>query len=96
MLLCILHKLVIGFAVVGVINGVFIQAPTPEADGLDLRFWSSFWQPKLLEFPQETFKVASSDNQIMMRRMLGNGGTLGFAGRLGCNFQRSLVLNFTI
>ena len=40
MLLCILHKLVIGFAVVGVINGVFIQ---------------------------ETFKVASSDNQIMMR-----------------------------
>mmetsp|Transcript_35630 Transcript_35630/g.82275 ORF Transcript_35630/g.82275 Transcript_35630/m.82275 type:complete len:553 (-) Transcript_35630:32-1690(-) len=41
MLLCILHKLVIGFAVVGVINGVFIQ---------------------------ETFKVASSDNQIMMRQ----------------------------
>ena len=26
MLLCVLHKLVIGFAVVGVINGVFIQA----------------------------------------------------------------------
>ena len=25
MLLCVLHKLVIGFAVVGVINGVFIQ-----------------------------------------------------------------------
>ncbi|CAE7262782.1 unnamed protein product [Symbiodinium necroappetens] len=41
MLLCVLHKLVIGFAVVGVINGVFIQ---------------------------ETFKVASSDNQIMMRQ----------------------------
>lgn len=86
MLLCILHKLVIGFAVVGVINGVFIQAATREADGLDLRFWSTCWQPKLSKFPQETFKVASSDNQIMMRRMLG------FAGRLGCNFQRSLVL----
>ena len=41
MLLCVLHKLIIGFAVVGVINGVFIQ---------------------------ETFKVASSDNQIMMRQ----------------------------
>ena len=29
MLLCVLHKLVIGFAVVGVINGVFIQVGEP-------------------------------------------------------------------
>lgn len=77
MLLCILHKLVIGFAVVGVINGVFIQAATRKLLG------PVFGSEKLLDFLQETFKVASSDNQIMMRR------TLGFAGRLGCNFQRS-------
>jgi hypothetical protein len=37
---CMMHKLVIGFAVVGIINGVFMQ---------------------------ETFKVASTDDYIMMR-----------------------------
>jgi hypothetical protein len=41
MLLCVAHKLTIGFAVVGVINGVFMQ---------------------------ETFKVASSDDVIMVRQ----------------------------
>ena len=40
MLVCIVHKLIIGFAVVSVINGVFIE---------------------------ETFRVASSDNFVMMR-----------------------------
>ena len=34
MLLCILHKLVIGFAVVGVINGVFIQETSSEGSVL--------------------------------------------------------------
>jgi hypothetical protein len=41
MVLCVIHKLTIGFAVVGVINGVFMQ---------------------------ETFKVASSDDVIMVRQ----------------------------
>jgi len=41
MLLCMVHKLTIGFAVVGVINGVFMQ---------------------------ETFKVASTDDVIMVRQ----------------------------
>lgn len=41
MLLCVIHKLIIGFAVVGVINGVFMQ---------------------------ETFKVASIDDRIMVRQ----------------------------
>eukprot|EP00928_Gymnodinium_smaydae_P072432 TRINITY_DN55790_c0_g1_i1.p1 TRINITY_DN55790_c0_g1~~TRINITY_DN55790_c0_g1_i1.p1 ORF type:complete len:665 (+),score=113.52 TRINITY_DN55790_c0_g1_i1:161-2155(+) len=41
MILCVLHKLTIGFAVVGVINGVFMQ---------------------------ETFKVASTDDRIMVRQ----------------------------
>jgi len=41
MLLCVVHKLTIGFAVVGVINGVFMQ---------------------------ETFKVASTDDIIMVRQ----------------------------
>merc|ERR1739848_587239 len=40
MVVCLVHKLTIGFAVVGVINGVFIQ---------------------------ETFKVAASDDDIMVR-----------------------------
>jgi voltage-gated sodium channel len=40
MLFCIIHKLTIGFAVIGVINGVFMQ---------------------------ETFRVASTDDRIMVR-----------------------------
>jgi len=40
MVVCLTHKLIVGFAVIGVINGVFIQ---------------------------ETFKVASSDDDIMVR-----------------------------
>jgi voltage-gated sodium channel len=41
MIVCVTHKLTIGFAVIGVINGVFMQ---------------------------ETFKVAASDDSIMMRQ----------------------------
>jgi hypothetical protein len=41
MLFCLAHKLTIGFAVIGVINGVFMQ---------------------------ETFKVSSNDDAIMIRR----------------------------
>merc|ERR1712183_1080695 len=42
MLICVMHKLTIGFAVVGVINGVILQ---------------------------ETFKVASSDDRLMVRQL---------------------------
>jgi hypothetical protein len=41
MVLCVIHKLTIGFAVIGVINGVFMQ---------------------------ETFKVAQTDDVIMIRQ----------------------------
>merc|ERR1719482_616187 len=41
MLICVIHKLTIGFAVIGVINGVILQ---------------------------ETFKVASTDDHIMVRQ----------------------------
>jgi hypothetical protein len=41
LVLCLIHKLTLGFAVVGVINGVFLQ---------------------------ETFKVASTDDRIMVRQ----------------------------
>merc|ERR1719456_1865831 len=41
MLVCVVHKLTVGFAVIGVINGVILQ---------------------------ETFKVASTDNVIMVRQ----------------------------
>lgn len=61
MLLCILHKLVIGFAVVGVINGVFIQAPTREADGLEVGP-QILVQPKLLDFSRRPSK---SHHQII-------------------------------
>ena len=55
----IAHKVTIGFAVIGVINGVFMQAlgtgrfVEPSAD---------------FGCTQETFKVAGSDDKIMMRQ----------------------------
>ena len=73
MLLCILHKLVIGFAVVGVINGIFIQEGIGASTSLLCSVLSCVVLPAVLPFSsgskvKETFKVASSDNQIMMRR----------------------------
>jgi len=60
----IAHKVTIGFAVIGVINGVFMQARR-RILGRPLLL------PVAAESPcgsQETFKVAGSDDKIMMRQ----------------------------
>ena len=69
MLLCILHKLVIGFAVVGVINGVFIQAGRQSAKGKQVQLTRAGQKRLVFEHVEEhhVWPNPSIDCMVLIR-----------------------------
>lgn len=74
------YKLIVGFAAVGIINGVFMclaleEMVKPESwtvGIIDLAYYSvKMWDATR----QETFKVAASDDKLMMRQKVQHGDT---------------------